>query len=253
LRTESYFKRMDLLGELLKKQKKLHYTLIDPENQTPLEAGKRAGICAGYGTDAIMIGGSTVRDTKLVYDTVAEIKKAANLPTILFPNSAESMSGNADYVFYMMLMNSLDRRFILSEQIKGAPLIKRWGIKPVSMGYILISVSEKPTTVERVASLDRITENDVLKAIEYALAAQYYNMECVYLEAGSGAEKPVPDEIISAVRENIDIPIIVGGGIRDAKTARQKADAGADAIVNGTATEKDPAKLKSIIQALKQK
>lgn len=244
---------MDLLRELQKKHNKLHFTLLDPENQTPEEAGKKAAECAEYGTDAIMIGGSTVRDKKLVYDTVAEIKKAVTVPTILFPNSAQSMSENADYVFYMMLMNSLDRRFLMSEQIDGARLIKKWGLKTVAMGYILVSMSEKPTTVEKAANLDRITEKDVQKAVDYALAAQYYSMECVYLEAGSGAQRPVPDEIISAVRENIDIPIIVGGGISDARIARQKADAGADAIVNGTATEKHPARIRSIIEALRRK
>ena len=243
---------MDLLKEMLKKEKKLHFTLIDPENQTPYEAGERAKKAAEYGTDAVMIGGSTVRDPGLVYETVKEIKRGSGLPTILFPNCAEAVSGNADYVFFMMLLNSLDRRFLLGEQIKAVQTIRENKIKPVSMGYIVVSMSSKETTIEKAASLDRITGADIDKAVGYALAAQYYNMECIYLEAGSGAEKPIPNEMISAVRRAIEIPVIVGGGIRDGRTAREKTDAGADAIVNGTAGEKDAGKIKEIIDAIKK-
>lgn len=242
---------MDLINSLLLDQKKLHFTLIDPENQTPKEAGARAAICAAYGTDAIMIGGSTVHDRDLVFRTVEAIKKSTDLPTILFPNSSQALSENADYVFYMMLMNSLDRRLLLGEQVEGARLISEWGIKPIAMAYILVSMSSRPTTVERAAALDRIGEGDTEKLISYALTARYLNMECIYLEAGSGAEKPVPDEMISAVKEKVDIPVIVGGGIRDAKCARQKTDAGADAIVSGTVSERDAGKIKEIIDAIK--
>jgi phosphoglycerol geranylgeranyltransferase len=83
--------------------------------------------------------------------------------------------------------------------------------------------------------------------------AQYFGMQCVYLEAGSGAEKPIPDGMIRAVKEQLDIPVIVGGGIRDAKTARQKADAGADAIVTGTIGEQNHALVRDIIAAIKEK
>lgn len=242
---------MDLIRELLKKEKKLHFTLIDPENQSPTEAGQRAKICCEYGTNAIMIGGSTVDDREEVYRTVESIKRSVDIPTILFPNSSQAISENADYIFFMMLMNSLNRRFLIEEQIKGASLINEWNIKPISMGYIVISTSKKPTTVERTCNLDRIKENEIQKAIDYALTAQYFNMQCIYLEAGSGAEKPVPNEMISAVRAEIEIPIIVGGGIRDGKTAREKTEAGADVIVNGTATEEDCSKIKEIIESIK--
>lgn len=242
---------MNLIKNLLEKNKKLHLTLIDPENQTPQEAGKRAAECESYGTDAIMIGGSTIRDRSIVHETVKEIKNATNLPTILFPNSAESLSANADYVFFMMLMNSRDQRLLLGEQMKGAPFIRTNSIKPVSMGYIVISMSEAPTTVEKVANIDRISANDIEKARDYATTAEYLNMECIYLEAGSGAEKPVPDEMISTIRETVKIPLIVGGGIRDAKTAREKIEAGADAIVNGTLGEAHSARIREIIDAIK--
>lgn len=228
---------MALLDELLRKHRKLHFSLIDPDDQEAEEAGRRAKICENFGTDAIMIGGSTVKDRKSVYDTIKEIKKNSNLPVILFPNSAESISENADYIFFMSLLNSRDDKFLIREQVKGAPLVKKFGIKPISMAYIVISTSEIPTMVERVANLDRISEKDVEKAVDYALAAEYFRMECIYLEAGSGAEKPVNNEMIHAVRNAIDIPIIVGGGIKNGEIAKEMVDSGADIIVNGTATE----------------
>ena len=243
---------MDLLAEFGAGKRRLHFTLIDPDSQSPKEAGMRAALAKSYGSDAIMVGGSTVRDRKLVYDTVEAIKKSSGLKTILFPNSAESLSSNADYVFYMMLMNSLDRRFLLGEQLKGVSYIKEHGIKPISMGYIIVSMSSKPTTVEKAANLDRITENDVGKAVSYALASEFLGMDCVYLEAGSGAEKPVPDEMIKAVREAIKIPIIVGGGVRDGPAAKAKTGAGADVIVNGTVGEEDAGKIREIIKSMRE-
>ena len=123
----------------------------------------------------------------------------------------------------MSLLNSKSRKYLVEEQLKGALVVKKFGITAIPMGYIVISTSKKPTTVETVGQVDRIWENEIDKTVSYALMAQYFGMHCIYLEAGSGAEKPVPDGMIKAIREQLDIPIIVGGGIRDAKTARQKA------------------------------
>ncbi len=242
---------MALLDELLRKHRKLHFSLIDPDKQEPGDAGRRAGICGNYGTDAIMVGGSTVKDRKSVYDTVKAIKKDTDVPVILFPNSAESISENADYIFFMSLLNSRDDGFLIREQVRGAPLVKKFGIKPISMAYIVISTSEIPTMVEKVANLDRIGEKDVEKAVDYALTAEYFGMDCIYLEAGSGAEKPVPNEMIRAVRNAISIPIIVGGGIKNGKIAKEKVDSGADVIVNGTATEDNLEVIQEIIRIIR--
>lgn len=234
---------------------KLHFTLIDPEEQSLEVAARRARLCASYGSDAVMIGGSTIKgeDKGLVHDTIKVIKDSVDIPIIQFPNSAEVISENTDYIFFMSLLNSRINQYLLGEQVKGAPLIRRFGVKPISMAYILISTSEEATTVERIVgreNLDIIKEGDIDKAVNYALTAQYLNMECVYLEAGSNADKPVPDEMISAVRAEIDIPIIVGGGIRDGETAREKTEAGADVIVNGTATEEDCTLIREIIKGI---
>lgn len=243
---------MTLIDDLLKTEKKLHFTLIDPEDQLPMDAASIAKECESYGTDAIMIGGSTVKSRKQVYDTIEAIKKNVSIPVILFPNSAESIAENADYIFFMSLLNSRDDKYLIREPVKGALLVKKFGIKPISMAYIVVSTSEIPTMVERVVKLDRINGSDTEKAVDYALTAKYFGMNCIYLEAGSGATKPVPNEIIHSVRNAIDIPIIVGGGIKDAKTAKEKVDSGADVIVNGTLVQRDRKRIKEIIEGIKK-
>jgi len=234
----------------LKKGKK-HFSLIDPDKQEPEEAGKIAAICEKYGSDAIMVGGSTIKNREIVHETIKEIKKAASLPVIIFPNSANIIAENADYILFMDLVNSLDFKYRKGEQLKGARIIKKYGIKPIATAYIVISTSSKPTTVERKANLDRIGEDDVEKLIDYVLYAEYIGFNVIYLEAGSNAEKPVPDEMIRAVKKEISIPIMVGGGIKDGKAARIKIEAGASVIVTGSLIEENVSRLKEIIDAIK--
>jgi len=241
---------MNIIEELLQKYKKLHFSLIDPDKQTPKEAGKRAKICAEYGTNAIMIGGTTIRGRETVYNTVKAIKEHTKVPTILFPNSADAISENADYIFFMKLLNSKEDKYQINEQVRGAPLVKKWNITPIPTGYIVISTSEKPTTVEKNVKLHKIQIDDIKKAVEYAIYAEMTGMSCIYLEAGSDAEQPVSNEMLKAIRSEIKIPIIVGGGIKNARTAKEKVDAGADIIVNGTATEENIKIIGDIIRTI---
>jgi phosphoglycerol geranylgeranyltransferase len=241
---------MSTLANWISQKGPLHFTLIDPDKQSAAAAGQLAAQAQGYGTDAIMIGGSTAGHD--VTDSVTQaIKSSCALPTILFPSTAAGLSPHADYLYWMMLMNSKNRRFLVGEQMKAAPFIRKLGIKLIPMGYIVISTSAKPTTVETVGEVDRISGSELEKAISFALTAEYYGMECVYLEAGSGADKPVPDEMISSVKKALSIPLLVGGGIRDATQAKTAVAAGADVIVTGTIAERDPKKLEAIIRAAK--
>jgi phosphoglycerol geranylgeranyltransferase len=241
-----------LIHELIKEKRKiLHFTLIDPDRQTPEELKSRVKRCEQYGTDAIMVGGSSSIRQQLLDETVKTIKNAVDLPVILFPNSAATISKYADYIFFMSLLNADDPRFLIKEQVRAVPFINKSKLHPISMAYIVISTSRQPTAIERRVKLDMIGDEDDQKALDYALAAQYFGMSCVYLEAGSGADKPVPLHIIKAVKNKIHIPLIVGGGIRRAGQAKDIAKAGADVIVTGTIVEQNILKLKTIINAIK--
>lgn len=229
----------------------LHFTLIDPDRQTADELFGRVRRCAEYGTDAIMVGGSSSFAPRLLDETVRTIKAAVDLPVILFPNSAATLSRYADYIFFMSLLNADDPRFLIREQAAAAPILGRSGLRPISMAYIVISTSRRPTSIERRAKRDVLGPGDDAKILGYALAGQYLGLSCVYLEAGSGADRPVPLRVIRAVKEKLRVPLIVGGGIRSAERAAAIARAGADVIVTGTIAEQSLPKLKSIIRALR--
>lgn len=231
------------------KKNKIHFSLIDPDKQSPKIAGSLAKIAENSGTYAIMIGGSTITSQKQVDETVKSIKNSCNLPVILFPSGAKYLSNYADAVFFMSLLNSRNLKYLIREHVKGSFFIKNSKIEPISMGYVIV---EPGMTAGRVGEVDLIKRNDIKTAIGYALSAQYFGMDFFYLEAGSGAEKPVPYKMIKEVKKYVDIPLIVGGGIRDYKTARKVVMAGADIIVTGTTLEEDKNLKKTLSAIIKE-
>ena len=233
-----------------RKRARLHMTLLDPDKQSAEEAGRLAAGAAKSGSDAIMIGGSTGVTQEKVDGTVLAIKAAVNIPTILFPASAANLSRHADALYFMSLLNSRDPRLIVGEQRRAAPLVKRWGLETIPMAYLVVEPGMRAGEVGRADPIPRSRPGD---AVEYALAAQMLGMRLVYLEAGSGAPEPVPAAMIRAVRGALDIPLIVGGGIRTPEAAGGVARAGADIVVTGTVVEraKDGEALRRIIEAVK--
>jgi len=220
----------------LTQKKKLHFALLDPDKQKPTVAGQIAQTVSEAGSSAIMVGGSTLLSQKQVDETVQAIKKNSVLPVILFPSGAKFLSKYADAVFFMSLLNSNNLGYVIREHVKGAPFIKYSGLEPISMGYVII---EPGMTAGRIGEADLVKRNDIQTAVGYALAAEYLGMKFFYIEAGSGAPEPVPNEMIQAVKKNTSIPLLIGGGIRDPDTAKEKARAGANIIITGTAIEKD--------------
>jgi phosphoglycerol geranylgeranyltransferase len=229
-----------------------HLTLIDPAKQPPAEAARMASDANRAGTDGIMVGGSTRAGGKLLDETVRAIKNVTGLPVILFPASEAGVSRHADAIFFMSMLNSRDPYFITGAQRLGAPLVKKFGLEVLPMAYLLV---EPGGAAGRVGKADLIPRWDHKLAAAYALAARCLGMRFVYLEAGSGAEQPVPPRMVKAVREITDVTLVVGGGIRTAKEVAERVKAGADVIVTGTLIEKarDRAtELKKIIDATKK-
>ncbi|MDD1760810.1 MAG: geranylgeranylglyceryl/heptaprenylglyceryl phosphate synthase [Methanothrix sp.] len=213
-----------------------HLTLIDPDSQSPEEAARMARAATEGGTDAIMVGGSVGAAGVLLHETVKKIKEQTDLPVILFPGSVAGLCENADAVFFMSLLNSRSPAYIVENQVLGAPLVLRYGLEPLPMAYIII---EPGGTVGYVGDARLIPRRKPELAAAYALAAKYMGMRLVYLEAGSGADSPVPTKMVALVKKLIgNILLIVGGGIRSGATAAELVAAGADLIVTGTAVEK---------------
>jgi phosphoglycerol geranylgeranyltransferase len=242
-------KVLENLRETLREEK-VHMTLLDPDKQPPKVTASLAVHACKVGTDAIMIGGSTGITRQKVDATIKAIKARTSVPVILFPSSREGLSRYADAVYFMSLLNSKDVRMVVGEQRRGSRTIKQWGLETISMGYLVVWPGMRAGKVGRA---ELIRRDDPDMAVQYALAAQFLGMDLVYLEAGSGAPVPVPPRIIRAVKKEISIPLIVGGGIRTPKTAKAAVKAGADIVVTGTIIEEagDFSVLRRIVEAVK--
>lgn len=241
----------EYLDKIISGEGAAHLTLIDPDEQDPEKAGRMASSAESAGTDGIMVGGSTSAEGKVLDETIAEIKGETDIPTILFPASAGGVSEGADAIFFMSLLNSKDPLFITRAQKEGAPLVKRFGLEPISMAYLIV---EPGGAVGEVGKADLIPREDTETAVSYSIASQYLGMEAIYLEAGSGAEEPVPVEMVQEVRKAVDSVLIVGGGISSPELAEERVEAGADIIVTGTLVEETEEfqKIESLIGAMKE-
>ncbi len=238
------------LLDKIKADGSIHMTLIDPEKVTAEGAAKVAESSKNSGTAAIMIGGSTVASQKHLDDVVKAIKAVVGIPTILFPGNVNGISGHADAIWFMSMLNSADPYFLMGAQILGAPYIKKLNIEPLSMGYVIVGDGGMAGKVGKAIA---VPYSNPTLAVAHALAGQYLGMRFIYLEGGSGAAIPVPPNMITAVKQAIDIPLIVGGGIRTKEQALAAASAGADIIVTGNLTESRDAneRISQIITAIK--
>jgi phosphoglycerol geranylgeranyltransferase len=229
----------------------IHITLIDPEKVTPPQASRIARKAKSSGTSAIMIGGSTFVSTTHLDHTVKAVKRTVKIPTILFPNNVTGISRHADAIWFMSLLNSVDPYFLMGAQVLGAPLIKNYRLEPIPLGYIIVGDGGTAGVVGKAVS---IPYNKPELAAAHALAGQYLGIRFIYLEAGSGAKKPVPPEMIRAVKHYINVPLIVGGGIKSREQALAAASSGANIIVTGNVIENTEVKHKvsEIVDGIKR-
>lgn len=237
----------------IKAEGAIHITLLDPEKVTPETAFDTAHEAEAGRTAAIMVGGSTVMSTGHLDDVVKAVKKAIKIPVILFPNNVTGISKYADAIWFMSLLNSSDPYFLTGAQVLGAPLVKKFGLEAIPLGYIIIGEGGAASVIGRACS---IPYDKPELAVAHALAAQYLGMRFVYLEAGSGAKQTVPTEMIKMVKSLVDVTLIVGGGIRNGDQVKTIVSAGANIVVTGTITEKGgnlTEKISELVNSVKSK
>jgi phosphoglycerol geranylgeranyltransferase len=222
-----------LLGKI-RAEKTIHMTLIDPEEVTPPQASRIASRARASETSAIMIGGSTFVSVTHLDNVVKVVKRTVEIPVILFPNNVSGISRYADAIWFMSLLNSVDPYFLMGAQVLGAPLVKKNHLEPLPLGYIIVG---EGGTAGVVGKAIPIPHDKPELAVAHALAGQYLGMRFIYLEAGSGAKQPVPSEMIRSVKRSVEVPLVVGGGIRSREQALAAASAGADVIVTGNMIE----------------
>ena len=230
----------------------MHLTLLDPDpaKLTVENAKVIARKLQDAGTEAFLIGGSTGVTTDSHDAITIAVREETGLPTIYFPSDVHAISDEVDAMLFMSIVNSNNPKYITHYHAKAAPYVKMLGIQTIPMAYIVV---EPGMTVGRVSEAKLIPRDDIEGAVGFALAAQMMGMQLVYLEAGSGADRPVPPEMIETVKMNIDVPLIVGGGIRTPEAAAAAREAGADIIVTGTFVEQcsDDTLLKAVVKAAK--
>lgn len=211
--------------------------LIDPDKIDIRRPDPRWATASDTGVAAILVGTSQ-SDNDGFDCAVAFLRKHIELPIILFPGSASQVSPHVDAVLFLSLLSGRNPEYLVGEQVRGTPLIRDFGIEPIPTGYILVGTGSH-TSVAQESATTPIPETDSESICTHALCAEYMGKFFVYLEAGSGAEKPISTDLITRVKSAITIPLIVGGGIRDAEACARTAGAGADFVVVGTALEKD--------------
>jgi phosphoglycerol geranylgeranyltransferase len=211
--------------------------LVDPDKVTPRRPDPRWAMAGDCGVAAILVGTSQ-GDNPNLDCSIASIRKYATVPLILFPGSAAQVSHHVDAILFLTLLSGRNPEFLVGQQVKGAPLVRDYGIEPIPTGYILIDTGTA-TSVARHSNTTPLPESDVVAICDHALCAEYMGQSLVYLEAGSGASDPIAASVIKSVRGMISIPLIVGGGIKTQDACMSAVDAGADFVVVGTALEND--------------
>lgn len=211
--------------------------LIDPDRLSTEEIKELGLKSQNAGVDGFLIGSSLLL-TNRFDEAVKELKSSVSVPVIIFPGNAYQVSRHADAILFLSLISGRNPQLLIGEQVKAAPLIKDFGVEPIPTGYLIIE-SGKRTAVLYMSNTQPIPKDKPDIACAHALAGEYLGMKFIFLEAGSGAENPVPDEIIKAVKDFVTIPIITGGGVKTPEQAKSKVDAGASFVVVGNALEKN--------------
>jgi putative glycerol-1-phosphate prenyltransferase len=227
-----------------KEGRKLLAVLIDPEKMKVQNISSFFEKVHQSIATHIFIGGSTDRDN-LTDTIVLEIKKATNLPVLLFPGDVSQITQKADGILFLSLISGRNPEYLIEQQIKAAPILKRLNLEILPTGYILID-GQKETATQKVTGTKPIAQENLAGILNTALAGEFSGKKLIYLDAGSGATVPVNESIITLVESNLKIPIFVGGGIRSKKQLENAFNAGADLVVIGTAFENNEAFFKDL-------
>lgn len=244
---------MNVYQSLLEKKqkgKKAFAVLIDPDKTSIASLDQLIPLAHGAGVDYFLVGGSLVLTDELDAQ-IQFIKSNSNIPVILFPGSPSQVSKYADALLYLSLISGRNAELLIGQHVISAPSVKKSGLEILPTGYMVID-GGAPTTVSYISNAAPIPadKNDI--ALCTAMAGEMLGKKLIYMDAGSGAKKAITEEMIKTVADNIEVPLIVGGGIRDAEKAYLDCKAGADVIVVGNAIEKEHSLIEEIAAAVHQ-
>lgn len=214
--------------------------MFDPDKETDKSLTQKAKLFEENGADLFFLGSSQPLETNIDKKASA-IKAGSVLPLVIFPGAPEQITKYADGILFISLLSGRNPDYLIENHVQAAPILKKINLPTIPCGYILIE-SGLETSVQKISKTKPLLSDDIEKVVAHALAGEMLGMKYIYLEAGSGAKKHVPAELVKAVKSELTIPLIVGGGIRDKETATKIREAGADFIVVGNLFEKNLSK-----------
>jgi phosphoglycerol geranylgeranyltransferase len=235
---------------LLKKRtkRKSFALLIDPDKVDPSKTAILIELAIRARVDYLFVGGSLVVSDHLD-QVVQQIRANCKIPIILFPGTPSQVSTFADALLYLSLISGRNPELLIGQHVVSAPAVRKSGLEIISTGYMVID-GGAPTTVSYISNALPIPSDKNEIALCTAMAGEMLGMKLIYMDAGSGARRPITTDMIERVSSNIEIPLLIGGGIQDPEKVYLNAKAGADLIVVGNAIEKDSSLLIEMASAL---
>lgn len=237
-----------MLYDIIKKKQdkeKMVSLLIDPDNHDSESLVNLVNISNIAGIDFFLIGGSIT--SKAIHDKIEQIKSISQLPVFLFPGNLLQLCNKADGILFLSLVSGRNPDFLIGNHVVAAPFLKESGMEIIPTGYMLIDTNNR-TSVEYMSNTQPIPANKYDIAVATAIASELLGHKLIYLEGGSGADQPINKKLISEVKKNTSLPLIVGGGIRTSIQATEIFKAGADIIVIGTVAEESPDMIFQIVK-----
>ncbi len=231
-----------------KKGQRSFAVLIDPDNVNGDKIDELTELALSAGVDYLLVGGSLVISNHLD-EVVQHIRRNCDIPIILFPGTPAGVSRYADGLLYLSLISGRNPELLIGQHVISAPVVRNSGLEIISTGYMVID-GGAPTTVSYISNATPIPADKNEIALCTAMAGEMLGMKLIYMDAGSGARHPIREEMISRVAASIEIPLVIGGGIRDPEKAYRNCKAGADIIVVGNAIEKDATLIREMAAAV---
>ncbi len=236
------------LADKKKLGRKSFTVLIDPDKVDNAKIDQLVSLALDAKVDYFFVGGSLVISNHLD-ECIQQIKASCDIPVILFPGSPSQVSRYADGLLYLSLVSGRNPELLIGQHVVSAPFVKKSNLEIMPTGYMVID-GGAPTTVSYISNAAPIPADKNEIAMCTAMAAEMLGMKLIYMDAGSGAKRPIPEEMIHKVATHIEAPLIIGGGIIEPEKAYINCKAGADVIVVGNAIEKDPSLIKEMAAAI---
>jgi len=222
--------------------------LIDPDKVTADKIDDLTALAVNAGVDYFFVGGSLVISNQLD-EVVKRVKQQCTIPVILFPGSPSQLSAYADALLYLSLISGRNPELLIGQHVISAPFVRQSKLEIISTGYMVID-GGAPTTVSYISNASPIPFDKNEIAMCTAMAGEMLGMKLIYMDAGSGAKRPITESMITEVSKVIDVPLVIGGGITNPEKAYLNCKAGADVIVIGNAIEKDSSLIREMSAAI---